>query len=82
MVGFIVVVVFYAAFLGLAIVLQKTGIVSDPSFSLIAAFFIFAIGMVVAAFINGRVKKRRDEIKIRAAKNQLIEQFADRDIAE
>ncbi len=77
--GFIFVAGFYVAFFGLAIALEKTGIVSD---GLMAAFFIFHVGIVLVVVIIGRIKKRRDEAKIRAAKNQLVEQFADRDIAE
>ncbi len=77
--GFIFMAAVYAAFFGLAIALEKTGIVSD---GLMAAFFIFPIGMLVAAVIIGRAKKRRNEAKIRAAKNQLVEQWAERDIAE
>lgn len=77
--GFIVVAVFYLSFFGLAIGLEKTGIVSD---GLIAVFFIFPIGMLIAAVIIGRANKRRNEMKLRAAKNQLVEQWADRDIAE
>jgi multisubunit Na+/H+ antiporter MnhG subunit len=77
--GFIFVAGFYAAFAGLAVALEKTGIVSD---GLMVAFFMFAIGLPVVAVIIGKAKKRRNEAKIRAAKNQLVEQWADRDIAE